>query len=41
MVDFNNIINFFESSKIPKNILNRGQLVLNNFLKPIKILFEQ
>ncbi len=41
MVDFNNIIKFFESSPIPKNMLNRGQLVLKNFLKPMKILFEQ
>ncbi len=41
MVDFNNIINFFEQSKIPENMLKRGQLVLNNFLKPMKILFEQ
>ncbi|MFX1316540.1 MAG: O-phosphoseryl-tRNA(Sec) selenium transferase [Promethearchaeota archaeon] len=41
MVDFNNIINFFKSSSIPENMLNRGQLVLNNFLKPIKSLFEQ
>ncbi len=41
MVDFNKITEFFESSNIPKNMLNRGQLVLNEFLKPIKILFEQ
>lgn len=41
MVDFNKIIDFFEQSNIPKNMLKRGQLVLNNFLKPIKILFEQ
>jgi O-phospho-L-seryl-tRNASec:L-selenocysteinyl-tRNA synthase len=41
MVDFNKIIDFFESSNIPKNMLNRGQLVLNEFLNPIKILFEQ
>ncbi|MFX0106406.1 MAG: O-phosphoseryl-tRNA(Sec) selenium transferase [Candidatus Hodarchaeota archaeon] len=41
MVDFNKIIDFFESSNIPENMLNRGQLVLNEFLKPIKILFEQ
>ena len=32
---------FFKNSSIPENMLNRGQLVLNNFLKPIKILFEQ
>ncbi|MFX1410462.1 MAG: O-phosphoseryl-tRNA(Sec) selenium transferase [Promethearchaeota archaeon] len=41
MVDFDNIINFFKSSLIPDNMLNRGQVVLNNFLKPIKLLFEQ
>ncbi len=41
MVDFNKIIEFFESANIPKNMLNRGQLVLNEFLNPIKILFEQ
>ncbi|MFW9969662.1 MAG: O-phosphoseryl-tRNA(Sec) selenium transferase [Candidatus Odinarchaeota archaeon] len=41
MVDFNKIIEFFESLNIPKNMLNRGQLVLNEFLQPIKILFEQ
>ncbi|MFX1235109.1 MAG: O-phosphoseryl-tRNA(Sec) selenium transferase [Promethearchaeota archaeon] len=41
MVDFNNIIDLFEDSNIPKNMLNRGQLVLNEFLNPIKILFEQ
>ncbi len=41
MVDLKKIIEFFKSSSIPENMLNRGQLVLNNFLKPIKILFEQ
>lgn len=41
MVDFNRIIDFFENMKIPENMLNRGQLVLNEFLNPIKILFEQ
>lgn len=41
MVDFNKIIDFFEDSNIPKNMLNRGQLVLNEFLNPIKIIFEQ
>ncbi|UCC20770.1 MAG: O-phosphoseryl-tRNA(Sec) selenium transferase [Promethearchaeota archaeon] len=41
MVDFNKIIEFFESSNIPENMLNRGQLVLTEFLKPMKILFEQ
>jgi O-phospho-L-seryl-tRNASec:L-selenocysteinyl-tRNA synthase len=41
MVDFNKIIDYFEKSNIPENMLNRGQLVLNEFLKPIKVLFEQ
>ncbi|MFX0023415.1 MAG: O-phosphoseryl-tRNA(Sec) selenium transferase [Candidatus Hermodarchaeota archaeon] len=41
MVDFNKIIDFFHKGNIPDNMLNRGQLVLNEFLKPIKILFEQ
>jgi O-phospho-L-seryl-tRNASec:L-selenocysteinyl-tRNA synthase len=41
MVNFNNIIEFFKNTKIPENMLNRGQIVLNNFLKPMKILFEQ
>ncbi len=41
MVDFNKISEFFENSSIPQNMLNRGQIVLDNFLKPIKILFEQ
>ncbi len=41
MVDFSKIVDSFKSSAIPQNMLNRGQLVLNNFLKPIKILFEQ
>ncbi|MFX0056785.1 MAG: O-phosphoseryl-tRNA(Sec) selenium transferase [Candidatus Heimdallarchaeota archaeon] len=41
MVDLNDIIKYFESSSIPQNMLNRGQLVLKNFLKPIKVLFEQ
>ncbi|TFG08452.1 MAG: O-phosphoseryl-tRNA(Sec) selenium transferase [Promethearchaeota archaeon] len=41
MVDFSNIIEFFENSSVPKNMLSRGQIVLNEFLKPIKILFEQ
>ena len=34
-------MDFFDHSNIPENMLNRGQLVLNNFLKPLKILFEQ
>lgn len=41
MVDLNKITEYFKASEIPKNMLNRGQLVLNNFLNPIKILFEQ
>ncbi len=41
MIDFNKIIDYFKSTPIPQNMLNRGQLVLNEFLNPIKILFEQ
>ena len=41
MVDFSKITDFFKNSSIPENMLNRGQIVLDNFLKPIKILFEQ
>jgi O-phospho-L-seryl-tRNASec:L-selenocysteinyl-tRNA synthase len=41
MVDFNKISEFFENSPIPQNMLSRGQIGLDNFLKPIKILFEQ
>ncbi len=41
MVDYNKIIEFFKNTNIPENMLNRGQLVLNSFLKPMKILFEQ
>jgi len=41
MVDYNKITEFFKNTNIPQNMLNRGQLVLNNFLKPMKILFEQ
>ena len=41
MVDFSKISEFFDRSNIPKNMLNRGQLVLNEFLNPIRILFEQ
>ena len=41
MVDFSKIIDYFKSTPIPENMLNRGQLVLNNFLKPIQNLFEQ
>jgi O-phospho-L-seryl-tRNASec:L-selenocysteinyl-tRNA synthase len=41
VVDFNKISEYFDNSSIPQNMLERGQIVLNNFLKPIKILFEQ
>jgi O-phospho-L-seryl-tRNASec:L-selenocysteinyl-tRNA synthase len=41
VVDFNKISEFFKSSSIPQNMLDRGQIVINNFLKPIKTLFEQ
>ena len=41
MVDFNRISEFFKTLPIPQNMLNRGQIILDNFLKPIKILFEQ
>lgn len=41
MVDLNKIIDYFKHSNIPKNMLNRGQLVLDNFLDPIRILLEQ
>lgn len=41
MVDFSKIIDFFENLNIPENMLNRGQLVLNEFMNPIKALFEQ
>nr|MBD3197666.1 O-phosphoseryl-tRNA(Sec) selenium transferase [Candidatus Lokiarchaeota archaeon]MBD3202060.1 O-phosphoseryl-tRNA(Sec) selenium transferase [Candidatus Lokiarchaeota archaeon] len=41
MVDLSKLTKYFENSKIPDNMLHRGQLVLNEFLKPIKNLFEQ
>lgn len=41
MVDLNDLIEYFKNTSIPQNMLNRGQLVLNNFLHPIKVLFEQ
>ncbi len=41
MFDFNKIIDYFKSTSIPQNMLDRGQLVLTNFLKPMKTLFEQ
>ena len=41
LVDFNNLIDFFKDSDVAQNMLERGQLVFNDFLKPIKILFEQ
>ena len=41
MVDFNKISEYFKNSSIPQNMLDRGQIVFNNFLKPMKTLFEQ
>jgi len=41
LVDFSKFIEYFKSTPISENMLNRGQLVLNNFLKPIQNLFEQ
>ena len=41
MVDFSKISEFFKNSTIPQNMLDRGQIVINDFLKPIKTLFEQ
>ena len=41
LVDFDNIIRYFENTPIPQNMLNRGNLVLNNFLNPMRILLEQ
>jgi O-phospho-L-seryl-tRNASec:L-selenocysteinyl-tRNA synthase len=41
VVDFSKIIDYFKSTSIPPNMLNRGQLVFNNFLKPLQNLFEQ
>ncbi len=41
MVDFNKISEFFKNSTIPQNMLERGQIVINNFVKPIRTLFEQ
>jgi O-phospho-L-seryl-tRNASec:L-selenocysteinyl-tRNA synthase len=41
MVDFSKISDYFNSFNVPENMLNRGQIVLNEFLKPMKILFEQ
>jgi O-phospho-L-seryl-tRNASec:L-selenocysteinyl-tRNA synthase len=41
LVDFKNIIGYFENTPIPESMLNRGNLVLNNFLDPIRILLEQ
>ena len=41
MVNLNDLIDHFKNTTIPQNMLNRGQLVLNNFLHPIKVLFEQ
>jgi O-phospho-L-seryl-tRNASec:L-selenocysteinyl-tRNA synthase len=41
VVDFNKISDFFTNTPIPQNMLDRGQIVLNNFMKPIKTLFNQ
>ena len=41
LVDYSKIMDFFSQTQIPENMLKRGQLVLNEFLKPIRILFEQ
>jgi O-phospho-L-seryl-tRNASec:L-selenocysteinyl-tRNA synthase len=41
MVNLNKIFEYFKHSSIPENMLKRGQLVLKNNLKPIRILFEQ
>ncbi|MHA2035270.1 MAG: O-phosphoseryl-tRNA(Sec) selenium transferase [Promethearchaeota archaeon] len=41
MVNFDKISEYFKNSPIPQNMLDRGQIVFNNFLKPIKTLFEQ
>jgi O-phospho-L-seryl-tRNASec:L-selenocysteinyl-tRNA synthase len=41
VVDFNKISEYFKNSTIPQNMLDRGQIVINNFMKPIKTLFEQ
>jgi O-phospho-L-seryl-tRNASec:L-selenocysteinyl-tRNA synthase len=40
VVNLDKIKGYF-SGKIPNNMLERGQVVLNNNLKPLKILFEQ
>jgi O-phospho-L-seryl-tRNASec:L-selenocysteinyl-tRNA synthase len=41
VVDFNKVTEFFKNSTIPQNMLNRGQIVLNSFMKPIRNLFDQ
>ena len=41
MVEFEKFIGMASNLKIPQNILNRGQIVFNEFMNPIKILFEQ
>lgn len=41
LVDFNNLIEYFKGTAIPQNMLKRGQLVLNEFLNPIRVLLEQ
>ncbi|GAH70909.1 unnamed protein product, partial [marine sediment metagenome] len=35
------IKDLIKGSKIPQNMINRGQIVLDNWLKPIKNLLEQ
>ncbi|MHA1670362.1 MAG: O-phosphoseryl-tRNA(Sec) selenium transferase [Promethearchaeota archaeon] len=41
MVNLNDLIDHFKNTQIPQNMLNRGQLVLNNYMHPIKVLLEQ
>ncbi|MFX1574047.1 MAG: O-phosphoseryl-tRNA(Sec) selenium transferase [Promethearchaeota archaeon] len=41
MVNFNKLNEFLHKTSIPQNMLDRGHIVLNNFMKPLKILFEQ
>ncbi|MBY9008026.1 MAG: O-phosphoseryl-tRNA(Sec) selenium transferase [Candidatus Lokiarchaeota archaeon] len=40
-MDLGNLIDIYKHSKVPENIINRGKLVLKDFLRPIKILLEQ
>jgi len=41
LVDLNKIIDYFKESKIPESILNRGRIVLKDYITPIKVLLEQ